>query len=170
MKKKSVKIYLAISLGIIILISFWGIKFLRSDYFTNDYYCSNEQVVGIFNRRNLSNTLPAKPIICYTAVFKNTAIRSSRGNVETALANNDVLITVETWLKGVDYKNNVLTKVLNGGFDKQIHELAVLAAKSHHQVFIRWNPDMEVPASVFPWQYKSPKDYITSFNYFSKKN
>jgi len=169
MKKKSVKIYLTISLGIIFVISFWGIKLFRSDYFTNDYYRSNEQVVGIFNRRNLSDTLPAKPIICYTAVFKNTAIRSSRGNVETALANNDVLITVETWLKGVNYQNNVLTEVLNGGFDKQIHELAVLAAKSHHQVFIRWNPDMEVPASVFPWQYKSPKDYITSFNYFSKQ-
>ena len=170
MKKKSLKIYLSISLGILFFIlSLLGIKFLFKSYLLNSYYQNNKQVVGIFDGRNLSRTLPARPIICYTAVFKNTALWSSLGNLETALTNQDVLITIETWLKGIDYRNNVLKEVVNGRFDKQINELAVLVAKSHHQVFICWNPDMEVPTNVYPWQFKSPEDYIKSFNYFSKK-
>jgi beta-mannanase len=168
--KKTSKIYISIGLGVLfLLVSLIGTKLLFKDYLFNTYYQTNEQVAGIFDRNNLSKTLPLRPIICYTAVFNNTALWSSRGNLETALTNHDVLITVETWLKGVYYNNNVLKEVINGRFDTQIKELAVLAAKSHHQVFIRWNPDMEVPAYVYPWQFSSPGDYINSFHYFSKK-
>ncbi len=170
MKNSYLKKYLSISLGILFfIISLFGIKFLFKEYLLNNYIQTNEQVLGIFDRNDLNRTLSAKPIICYTAIFKNTALWSSRGNIETALTNQDILITVETWLKGIDYKNNVLKEVLNGHFDKQIKELAVLVANGHHQVFIRWNPDMEVPTDVYPWQFKSPEDYINSFRYFSKK-
>lgn len=170
MKKKSLKIYLAISLSFLFfLVALFGVKLLLKGYLLNNYYRTNEKVVGIFDRRSLSRALPAKPIVCYTAIFKNTALWSNRGDLETALTNQDVLITVETWLKGVEYKNNVLTEVLRGRFDKQIKELAILVANSSHQVLIRWNPDMEVPTNVYSWQFKSPEDYINSFHYFSKK-
>jgi beta-mannanase len=169
-KKGSSKIYLSFGLGILFfLVSLFGIKLLFKSYLSNIYYQTNEQVVGIFDRSNLGRALPASPIICYRAVFQNTALWSSRGGLETALANQDVLITVETWLKGIDYKNNVLKEVIAGRFDAQIKELAALVTKSRHRVFIRWNPDMEVPTDVYPWQFKSPEDYINSFHYFSKK-
>lgn len=170
MKKNSLKIYLSVSLGVLcFLIILFGVKLLFKDYLLNSYRQTNEQVVGIFDHNNLSRALANKPIVCYRAIFKNTALWSSKGNLETALANHNVLITVETWLKGINYKNNVLTEVIHGRFDKQIKELAIGVAKSRHQVFIRWNPDMEVPTNVYPWQFKSPEDYINSFHYFSNK-
>jgi len=169
-KKNSLKIYLSVSLGVLcFLIILFGVKLLFKDYLLNSYRQTNEQVVGIFDHNNLSRALANKPIVCYRAIFKNTALWSSKGNLETALANHNVLITVETWLKGINYKNNVLTEVIHGRFDKQIKELAIGVAKSRHQVFIRWNPDMEVPTNVYPWQFKSPEDYINSFHYFSNK-
>lgn len=156
-------------IGTVFLVSAYGMRLLFKNYFTNTYYQTDEQIVGIFDPNNLNRILPAKPIICYGAVFKSTALWSTHGNLETALNNQDVLITVETWLKGTDYTSNVLKEVTKGRFDKQIRELALLVSKSHHQVFVRWNPDMEVPTDTYPWQFKSPEDYINAFHYFSKK-
>lgn len=155
--------------GLLCLLSIYGIRLFWRGYLTNNYDQTNEQVLGIFDRDHLHTGLPSRPIICYAAVFKSTAVCSSLGNLETALNNQDVFINVETWLKGTDYKNNVLKEVTKGRFDKQIQELGLLVAGSRHQVFIRWNPDMEVPTDVYPWQFKSPEDYINSFHYFSKK-
>lgn len=156
-------------IGTVFLVSAYGMRLLFKNYFTNTYYQTDEQIVGIFDPNNLNRILPAKSIICYGAVFKSTALWSTHGNLETALNNHDVLITVETWLKGTDYTSNVLKEVTNGRFDKQIKELALLVSKSHHQVLVRWNADMEVPTDVYPWQFKSPEDYINAFHYFSKK-
>ncbi|MCQ6956429.1 glycoside hydrolase family 26 protein [Mucilaginibacter aquariorum] len=170
MKRTSSKTYLAIAFGILfVLILFFGVRFLLKNYLLNIYYPTNQQVVAVFNVNGESKVLPPGSIICYNAVFKNTALWSDKSAFETALSNHDVLITVETWLKGSDYKRNVLNEVANGRFDKQISELGAVIAKSKKKVFIRWAPDMEVPTDVYPWQFKLPKDYIEAFNYFSKR-
>jgi beta-mannanase len=169
-KRTSSKTYLATAFGILfVLILFFGVRFLLKNYLLNIYYPTNQQVVAVFNGKGASKVLPTDSIICYRAVFKSTALWSDQSTLEAALSNRDVLITVETWLKGTDYKSNVLTEVANGRFDKQIRELAAVVAKSKNKVFIRWNPDMEVPTNVYPWQFKLPTDYIVAFNYFSKR-
>jgi beta-mannanase len=169
-KRTSSKTYLAIAFGILfVLILFFGIRFLLKNYLLNIYYPTDQKVVAVFNSKGTSKFLPTGSIIYYRAVFKSTALWSDKSALEAALSNHDVLITVETWLRGTDYKSNVLTEVANGRFDKQIHELAVVVAKSNNKVFIRWAPDMEVPTNVYPWQFKLPTDYIVAFNYFSKR-
>ncbi|WP_413666922.1 hypothetical protein ACEN9X_20615 [Mucilaginibacter sp. Mucisp86] len=170
MKKTTSKVYIAVGLGILFAaILLLNMRFSFKSYLVNSYYRSNEQVLAVFDPTNLNKSQAVKPISCYRGVLTNTALWSNYGDLETALTKGDVLITLETWLKGPDYANNVLTEVLKGRFDNQFNKLAAIVAKSNDKVFIRWNPDMEVPAGVYPWQFKSPDDYINSFNYFSRK-
>jgi beta-mannanase len=135
----------------------------------DDYSQAQEPVVGLFDKdHQTKNVFPLK-IEHYNVVWKNTALWSDKRVLENGIANHDVLITVETWLKGMSIKNNVLVDVTKGGFDKKIQELAGIVSKSRHQVYIRLDPDMEVPVKLFPWQFQSAELYIQAFNCFAKK-
>lgn len=157
-------------LGISVLIAAaLGGRFLLKNYLLNTYSRTNDQVVGLFDAANLNRALGQTKIVCYRAVFKSTARWTEEGDLSTDLVDHDVLISVEPYVKGTNYKANILKEVISGVFDSQIMELASLIKHSKHQVHIRWQPDMEVPTDVYPWQFKLPGDYINSFNYFAVK-
>lgn len=137
-------------------------------FFFNNFFPADEPVVAIFSKNGeVGKTHPGE-IAHYKAILKSTALWYD-GSFKDAIKKQNVLITVETWLKGASYGKDILNEVINGQFDDNIRQLADIAAKSEYDVYFRWAPDMEVPASVYPWQFKSATSYITAFNYFAGK-
>jgi beta-mannanase len=145
-------------------------KYNIKSYLVDDYYeRSQEPVLSILSRKGDSlSVLPANITHC-AVVWKSTSVRFDTKPLQKLMASHDVLITVETWLKGPGYNKNVLTEITKGKFDGRINQLGGLLSKSKHQVFVRFNPDMEVPAYVYPWQLQSPLEYTNTFNYFAQK-
>lgn len=80
-----------------------------------------------------------------------------------------VLITVETWTwKRIAFSyKNPLEALEEGGFDKAIRNLCEKFIGERPNVYLRLNPEMEVPVTVYPWQYFGP-DYITPFRHFAE--
>jgi beta-mannanase len=74
-------------------------------------------------------------------------------------------VTVGMW--GFSLSGYPLEFMLKGKYDQQIRELCSLFAKEQKPVYIRWNPEMEVPAHRYPWQGQSPLQYSKAFNHFS---
>jgi beta-mannanase len=156
-------------IGLILLVgagAFFGRNYVRSIFFDN-YYRSDEPVVALFDRNNKAKDIDASDIEHYKLVWKDTTVFKDK-ELEKLLSRHDLLITVETWpdKSSVD---NVLTQIVKGSFDNRIRDLAVIASKSIHKVFVRLNPDMEVPTKIYPWQYQSSEAYIQAFNYFAHK-
>lgn len=140
-------------------------------YLSNDILKrADEPVLALFDRNDPGKNSLMPNVAHYTVIWKNTALVQHNNLLQEAIDhNNNVLITVETWLKGEAASDNVLLFTLGGGFDKQINALATLAASTSHQVYVRWDPDMEVPVYQYPWQFQSPGLYIRAFNYVAAK-
>lgn len=170
MKSTRSKRYLFIGLGIVLLaVALWLLNPLYRSYYLNIYYPADDRLLAVFNADNPGSDLQPGSVVAYKAVWRNNALWSDKGDIENELAKHNVMLTVETWLSGVNYNTDVLTELKKGKFDDQIRELASIIVKAPHQAYIRWNPDMEVPTNFYPWQYQSPASYITAFNYFAKK-
>lgn len=58
---------------------------------------------------------------------------------------------------------NELSPILNGSFDKKLISLLSVLGKSSQAVYLRYNAEMELPQSTYPWQNKSAMEYIRSF-------
>jgi beta-mannanase len=57
--------------------------------------------------------------------------------------------------------------VTDGAFDDALHLLCGLLPQKKC-IYLRWDPDMEVPVQRYSWQYQSPGDYIEAFRYVAK--
>jgi beta-mannanase len=79
-----------------------------------------------------------------------------------------VMLTVETWngkRLNLDF-NGPLQKLLKGSYDKAIQGFCEQVVGNRPNVYIRFNPEMEVPAYHFPWQFGY--EYIEAFRYFAE--
>ncbi|HUH33648.1 MAG TPA: hypothetical protein VLZ28_06815, partial [Daejeonella sp.] len=74
-------------------------------------------------------------------------------------------VTVDMWNNFL--VENPLESIVKGSYDSKIIEMCKLFSKERSSIFIRWNPEMEVPAKVYPWQNQSPILYNEAFVYFS---
>jgi len=82
-----------------------------------------------------------------------------------------VMITVEIRnSNGIDRTfSNPLEKLVNGNYNEAIECLCKELISERPNVFVRINPEMEVPVNRYPWQYRSGPEYIKAFRYFAKK-
>lgn len=153
-----------------IVVAYRPIKKLIRSYGVDEYYLrSQEPVLGVLSRTGDITRLQEVTITHGSLIWKSTGIWFNNEPLQKLLARGPALVTIETWLKGSQYGENVLNAICQGKFDKNIQELAALIAQSKYDVYIRFDPDMEVPATVFPWQYQSPENYSHAFNYVAKK-
>ncbi|MBJ7880183.1 hypothetical protein [Gelidibacter salicanalis] len=78
-----------------------------------------------------------------------------------------VMITVETWAKKhFTYGNNPLSDVVNGKYDKILQKMCTDLIGNRSNIYFRFNPEMEVPVKLYPWQLEAK--YIEAFQHFSK--
>lgn len=79
-----------------------------------------------------------------------------------------IMITVETWGQNMKVlsRDNLNEKVVKGKFDAVIKQLCTQLIGPRPNVYLRFNPEMEVPVSRYPWQQHGGSDYIGAFRHF----
>lgn len=156
-------------LTVVVLIYSPAEKKLKA-YGVDEYYLrSQEPVLGMLSRTGYITSAQAVNIAHGSVIWKSTAFWFDERPLQQLLASGPALITIETWLKSSLNDDNVLTAVYHGKFDNRIQQLGKLIDQSKYDVYVRFDPDMEVPALLFPWQYQSPGDYGKAFKYVARK-
>lgn len=85
--------------------------------------------------------------------------------IEKLDSERPTFVSVDMWNNFL--VENPLESIVKGNYDSKIIEMCKLFSKERSPIFIRWNPEMEVPAKIYPWQNQSPKVYNEAFRYFS---
>ena len=153
-----------------VLLNYQSIKKNLTSYHSNDYnFRSQEPVLGMLSRINDITHVRNLNIAHATVTWRSTGSGGDEQSLKNILSAGPSLITVETWHKTGINEGNVLTDVCQGKFDNQIRQLGTYIAQSEHEVYVRFDPDMEVPVTLYPWQYQSPIDYIDAFNYVASR-
>lgn len=80
------------------------------------------------------------------------------------------MITVETWGEGLydSYKLNPMGGLLKGNYDDAIKALCTQVIGKRDNIYIRFNPEMEVPVKRYPWQLYGGIFYIEAYRHFSE--
>lgn len=82
-----------------------------------------------------------------------------------------LMITIETWDTGrfgIKGTSGPLENMIGGDYDEKIRIFCRSLLDIQDNVYLSFNPEMEVPVKNFPWQYQSPILYIDAFRHFSK--
>lgn len=119
-----------------------------------------EPILGIIEDQNLK--LPTGQNWHHLALILNNDPEWKIKNnlLETIPKNEPVLLTIEMW------DSSVLLKVTNGKYDENFRQLFSQILETDRRIYLRWNPEMEVPAGVYAWE-SIPPLYIESFNKFA---
>ncbi|SDE31060.1 Beta-mannanase [Dyadobacter soli] len=120
-----------------------------------------EQPVGYINRADsLGVTTPRLQHISLQ-LYPNIADGAFNGALRGLAGDKDLLLTV------VAGQDGALGMVTEGTFDDALRSLCE-ALPDAKRIYLRWDPDMEVPVQRHSWQYQSPADYIEAFRHVAK--
>ncbi len=164
MKVKSVLLIAGLILTAVLVIYF--IRF--SPLFKSDSYSTDvlnaafaEHPVGYINRTDSVGV--SNPGLQHISIqlHPNTADALLAAALKGLAADKDLLLTV------VASQDGALGMVNDGEFDDVLHSLCGLLPQKK-RVYLRWDPDMEVPVQRYSWQYQSPVDYIEAFRHVAK--
>lgn len=81
-----------------------------------------------------------------------------------------IIVTIKTisdTQTGNKYRNPI-EKLEAGYYDELIKHLCKKILCKRANVYIRFDPYMEVPVNYYPWQYMSGQKYIDAFRYFAR--
>ena len=86
--------------------------------------------------------------------------------LDTIPQDQPVLFTVNMWESRwfPSPGNTALEEIYSGHRDKDIIKLCKEVLSDYPNIWLRWNPEMEVPANRFPWQ-NAPFAYIRAFRH-----
>lgn len=132
----------------------------------------NEPVIGFFDASDPAVSAMPVHMRHITLFWKNTSWHSNKKKLLEYLQQGPTLVTVETWQKnyvGGQSDANVLDAILKGEYNSNLMRFAQVAVQSKHLVYLRLDPDMEVPVKQYPWQFQSPDKYIAAYNYVAER-
>ncbi|MDR6808222.1 beta-mannanase [Dyadobacter sp. BE34] len=120
-----------------------------------------EQPVGYINRADsLGVTMRGLQHISIQ-LYPNTADTALAAVLKDLAADKDLLLTV------VAEQKAALRMVRDGDFDDALRSLCSLLPDKK-RIYLRWDPDMEVPVQRHSWQYQSPADYVKAFRHMAE--
>jgi beta-mannanase len=131
---------------------------------------TSEPVLATFSFQPDEHNRITDSILHYTVKLYNTnkwdKTKTEIGQIADGVP---ILITVETWGINISssYLNNPLEEVLKGKFDERIQHLCKEMIANRQNVYVRFNPQMEVPVTLYPWQYRRWSEYIEAFRHFA---
>ncbi|TNF43968.1 MAG: hypothetical protein EP310_03865, partial [Bacteroidetes bacterium] len=129
-----------------------------------------EPVLASFSFHSTENTEITDSILHYSVKLYNTnrwdKTKAEAGKLPESVP---ILITVETWGNNISssYTSNPLEEVLAGKFDERFKVLCNELIANRQNVYMRFNPEMEVPVTRFPWQYRGWSEYMDAFRHFA---
>ncbi|GAB3195455.1 beta-mannanase [Pontibacter aydingkolensis] len=133
----------------------------------------NQLIIGSYDdycKQNLN--IPTGSLKIYTFKWLNPDTMMIREQLYSTLTKGQaVLLTIELLDKQVEDATdaNVLQALLNGVYDNKIRAMCHALIQNQDNIYLRWNPDMEVPSEHYYWQNQAPALYIKAFRYFAKK-
>ena len=169
--KKTVKLLLAFA--VIAVAIYIGYKFFYGGY-SNDAAVQRtvEPLLAVYDRNNTITTNQFANCNHIAITWATKDNNSYEAELKKLMAiDKPVLITLEIW-PGVAEKfgkENVLSIISAGGYDKKITSLGKLLSNQKQAVMLRLNADMEVYVDLYPWQKQSPEMYSKAFNHFAEK-
>ena len=129
----------------------------------------SEQVAAVFGFNPGRENKSLVHVDHYTINLSATARHFNVKALEAGEQNTPAMITVETWGDGIfrHFAPSPLSMILDGSYDTAIKSFAKRVEGTRSEVFLRFNPEMEVPVSLYPWQ-NNRDEYILAFRHFSK--
>lgn len=122
-----------------------------------------QPALEVFDLR-AADTRPAGPPPQHWRVVWDGASSQAAVAALASWLTEDALVTVVTWPGSPD---GGMQAMADGTRDEEIGALCQALAPAAPQVYLRWNPEMEVPAGLHPWQNQAPGTYITAFRRLS---
>jgi beta-mannanase len=163
MNYKKILYFLA---GLILTVSLYKLVSNRFKKPAQSTYKFDEPVIGVYDR---THTIAgsASPVN-----FQHISLTLNKSFDDTQLArltianNTPLLVTVLMPDVSV-FRDSNLKQIANGDYDESTKTLCVLLSKKNAQLYLRLDPEMEVPVQMVAWQNQSPYDYIRAFQHFS---
>jgi beta-mannanase len=131
----------------------------------------SEPVLGVYDRHEKMTS--EKAAIKHFLLTWNNSLESSE--TQSQLSNilkekKDILLTIEMWSgkEEAASPHGVLQGMINGDYDKKIEKTCAALSASQNIVYLRWNPEMEVPVNKYPWQQQSSYLYVSAFRHFAQ--
>ena len=92
----------------------------------------------------------------------------SRSDLELLQGDRPLMVTVRTWSwEANSYHDNPLNDVVEGHYDDLFRRFLSELPDGGAEVFIRFDPDVEVPVAQYPWQ-QYPRIFIGAFRRFAE--
>jgi beta-mannanase len=130
---------------------------------------SPQQIIAKFDTTSNCISLDNDSVVYVTINWLNNSEKSLREpELKLLLDKKEPLfINLFIWSKEVISKldNDVAVNILKGEYDKKLVSFFSLLSKKNKQVYVRFNPEMEVPLYKYPWQAGSFNEYIASFRH-----
>ncbi|UOQ64929.1 hypothetical protein [Hymenobacter volaticus] len=125
-----------------------------------------EPVIGIYTRNGNSSIEDANNFqhfaINITEQTSDEVIQQALASLSSTKSN---LITIKTLGSN---QENILQKFVDGNFDAKVKTICNSLTEAKQPVYLRWNPEMEVPVTLYPWQFQSSALYSEAFRRFAK--
>lgn len=85
-------------------------------------------------------------------------------------SSNTLLLTITMWYssESTNTIEGALTAISEGSHDKDIKTLCDLLTNIQMPILVRWNPEMETPSPLYPWQNRPPVAYVKAFRHVAK--
>lgn len=128
-------------------------------------------VLAEFSFQSDATNIIFKTFPHFTIKLCNTKNWKIKREVVTQIADSiPLMITVETWSRNIltSYTSNPIEDMVNGKYNTVIKELCTNIIGTRPNVYVRFNPEMEVPVNRYPWQYIGGHTYIEAFRHFSE--
>jgi beta-mannanase len=166
--KSNRKLYMGITLFLVIILII-TFTFLRRSGVSGRSIIKQgheESVIGVYDRSGKSERLPFEDMRHISLVLNKDFDETELDSVFSVLKKDaPVLFTLETagsegW--------TMLPEFIAGKYDNAVNQLCQALVDQSINAFLRWNPEMEVPAQVYPWQNQAGDMYINAFRHFTK--
>lgn len=120
-----------------------------------------EPVLGIYDPHNLFDDNLSNNFRHFGLILNNDEEWEIDPKIlEKVPEETPVLLTVEMWDSGI------LQKVVQGDYDERFRNFFGPLLKNQENLYLRWNPEMDVPSTRYPWEM-NPTLYIMAFNRFA---
>lgn len=130
----------------------------------------NEKVLGVYSweKPAMFDTIKSFTHLVLT-LNNDNSFHINDALLRKIPVNQNILLTIEFW--GDKYLHNFQTdpleEIIHGRYDKKIQQIEQVLTGIDHNIYIRINPEMEVPVNKYPWQNSGL--YIKSYRYLVLK-
>ena len=127
-----------------------------------------EPILAVFSFKPGAKNQKVDSIAHFTVKLKNDNWDVKKNEIPVINDSIALIITIETLGENriSTYLNNPLEDVINGKYDRVIRQMCLQLIKNRPNVYFRFNPEMEVPVNLRPWQYLGGPAYIKAFRHF----